>query len=68
MNIFLVFANEMAEKHSQELPSLQQGRVVPGGHYVLLDRLDLQAQQHLSLQENPVDQDNDNQGGKMNKA
>lgn len=57
----------MAQKHSQELPSLQQGRVVPGDHYVLLDRLDLQAQQHLSLQENPVHQNN-NQSGIMNKA
>lgn len=56
-----MFAKQTAQKHSRELPSLQRGRVVPGGHYALLDRLDLQAQQHLSLQKNPVDQDNDNQ-------
>lgn len=62
-----MFANE-TQKNSQELPSLQRGQVVPGGHYVLLDRLDLQAQQRLSLQENPVHQDSDSEGGKMNQA
>lgn len=57
----------MEHQHSQELPSLQQGQVAPGGHYVQSGQLALQAQQHLSLQENPVIKENDNQEGRRNQ-
>lgn len=67
IHFFLGFANEMEHQHSQELPSLQQGQAAPGGHSVQSGQLDLQAQQHLSLQENPVIKVYDNQEGGRNQ-
>lgn len=57
----------MEQQHSQELPSLQQGQVAPGGHYGQSGQLDLQAQRHLSLQENPVIKEKDSQDGGRNQ-
>lgn len=49
---------EFGQKHSQELPFLQQVRVVLGDRCVLSDQWDLQGQQHLFLQGNPVTKEN----------